>query len=117
MIAKRHRFHGLHALDTAYRKGRQIKGSLISLRFYMNGSRSTYRAAVVVSTKVSHSAVVRNRIRRRIFEVLRSYDHVIRPESEIIITVYSDTLAEMPADELHALVDSLLRQSDTLIEK
>ena len=61
-----------------------------------------FRLAVVVSKKVSKSAVKRNRIRRRLFEQFR----IIRAEHgqpikyDIIITVFMEDLADSPASEL-----------------
>ena len=70
MIAKQNRFHGRNSLNTVYRKGKAVRGEYASLR-YASSRRKDYRLAVVVSRKVSKSAVVRNRIRRRIYEIVR----------------------------------------------
>ncbi len=68
-----------------------------------------YRLAVVVSKKVSKSAVKRNRIRRRVFEQFRilhkNYGKPIK--YDIIITAYKDDLVAMPADELSKNVSKL----------
>jgi ribonuclease P protein component len=101
MISRKHRFQGHRSLDYIYKKGRTGKADAISIKF-MPSKREDYRLAVVVSKKVSKSAVKRNRIRRRVFEQFR----VLRKEHgepiryDIIITVFRDNLAEMPAPDL-----------------
>lgn len=101
MISRKHRFRGHRSLDYIYKKGRTGKAGAMSIKF-MPSRGEDYRLAVVVSKKVSKSAVKRNRIRRRIFEQFR----LIRKEQaepikfDIIITAFRDNLAEMPAEEL-----------------
>lgn len=112
MISKQHRFHGPNSLNFVYRKGRAVRGESMSLRFA--GSRDKdYRLAVVVSKKVSKSAVVRNRIRRRIYEIVRLH----RKEAgtpwpvDLVISVFEERIATMPPEELKAQVLKLLQKS------
>lgn len=112
MISKLNRFHGRNSLNSVYRKGKAIRGDYISLR-YLATNRKDYRLAVVVSRKVSKSAVKRNRIRRRIYEVVRLY----RKEKgqtwpvDIVVTVFDEKAAVVPAEELQA---KLLKMLDRL---
>lgn len=76
----------------------------MSLRFAVNPRRKKYRIAVVVSRKVSKSAVVRNRIRRRIYEIGRVYAAKLDMPLDFIFTIYGDQIAEWPHDTLSALV-------------
>ena len=62
--------------------------------------------AVVVAKKVNKSAVVRNRIRRRIFEIVRQSQ--VKESIDYIFTVYSDQVAELPAEELKNQIEQLL---------
>jgi ribonuclease P protein component len=50
--------------------GKALKGSLLSLK-YKEGSGKKPKFAVVVSKKVSNSAVKRNKVKRRVREVVR----------------------------------------------
>ena len=108
MITQRHRFHGYNSLNNAYRHGKTLRGSNITLRYSVNPKRSSYRAAVVVSKKVAKSAVVRNRIRRRIFEVVRRNNELITTPYDFIFTVYGADFATMPADQLESSITKLL---------
>lgn len=111
MIAKLHRFHGFTSLRFVYSRGRTVRGSAVSLKYSLNSRRSEYRAAVVVSRKVHKSAVVRNRIRRRIYEVIRHLEPSIIQPYDMVLTVYSDTVADMPAASVQGMVADLLHKA------
>jgi ribonuclease P protein component len=66
--------------------------------------------AVVVSRKVSKSAVVRNRIRRRVYEIVRRADNV-PPSTDLIFTVFGEQVAELEATKLQATVAELLQKA------
>lgn len=70
--------------------------------------------AVVVSRKVSKSAVVRNRIRRRIYEAVRtSAEENVMPGTDMVFTVYSDQLADLPVGQLKTVIADLLDKTST----
>jgi ribonuclease P protein component len=108
VIARKHRFHGYSSLRYAYRQGVTVRGQYSTLKYARNNRRTSYRVAVVVSKKVSKSAVMRNRIRRRIYEAVR--ENIVPNEPyDLIFTVFSDIMATMPAPDLQAGVASKLR--------
>lgn len=104
MLARAHRFHGLHSLDYVYKKGSVVRGEFISLRYARNDRQTGYRVAVVVSKKVHKSAVVRNRIRRRLYEVLRAEIAQLTQPYDIVLTVYNVEVATVPANTLRVKV-------------
>lgn len=114
MIARFHRFHGHASLGFVYKRGDVIRGGQLSLKYIRNDRRNTYRLAVVVSRKVDKSAVVRNRIRRRIYEVVRLLSDRIDGPYDLVFTVFSSGLAELPAAELSRLVQSQLEKAGVL---
>jgi ribonuclease P protein component len=81
------------------------------VRVARNQRRTEYRAAVIVSRKVHKSAVRRNRIRRRLYEIIRLQSPHITEPYDIVLTVFSDQLADMPAEKLTELVVGLLRKA------
>lgn len=84
-----------------------------SLKYVASHKRSTYRAAVVVSKKVHKSAVVRNRIRRRVYEQLR----VQMPATvalDMAVMVYDASFATMPAPAVQSAVRQLLEKAGVL---
>ena len=111
MISRSHRFHGYNSLRYAYQKGKTVRGPLCSIRFVVNDRRTSYRLAVVTSKKVSKSAVVRNRIRRRLFEAFRAHELSILLPYDIVVTVFSETLAELPFNEVERMVKAQLKQA------
>jgi ribonuclease P protein component len=107
MLSRAHRFHGYGSLRYVYRNGKVVRGSNCSLKYVSNNRITRYRVAVVVSKKVSKSAVVRNRIRRRVYEVVRELVVPDQPQ-DLVFTVYSEQLADMPADQLRDCIQSQL---------
>ncbi len=111
MIARTHRFHGYGSLNSVYRSGQTARGSLLSLRFAARSNQRPYRVAVVVSRKVSKSAVVRNRIRRRVYEAVRQQSETIPPATDLVFTIFSDQVASLDAEKLQAAVAGLLKKT------
>jgi ribonuclease P protein component len=114
MISQAHRFHGRNSLRFVYQRGQNIRGGAVSLRFIENPRRHVWRVAVVVSRKVSKSAVVRNRIRRRIYEMVRENARRCPKPLDLVFTVYGDTVAELPHTELEELILSQLTKAGVL---
>jgi ribonuclease P protein component len=116
MIRRAHRFHGYNSLNFVYRQGRTVRGPLCSLKYVENDRHETYRTAVIVSKKVSKSAVVRNRIRRRIYEAVRELGPKITKPYDLVFTIFSDNVAEMEYSELHRAIRAQLRQAGVVEE-
>lgn len=114
MISRKHRFHGYNSLRFVYQHGKTVRGPLCSVKFAPNERRKMYRLAVVVSKKVHKSAVRRNRIRRRLYEAVRNHESEITRPYDIVLTVFHEQVAEMPAPELEVLVRAQLRQAGIL---
>ena len=116
MIGRAHRFHGYGSLKWVYRDGQSLRGPLLSLRFAPRSPGRPYRVAVVVSRKVSKSAVVRGRIRRRIYEIVRQAD-TVPPDTDLIFTAFSDQIAELEATKLQTIVKDLLQKAASAPQK
>lgn len=114
MIANAYRFHGHGSLRFVYKRGKNVRGQFFSLKTSLNNRRRSYRLAVVVSKKVSKLAVTRNRIRRRVYEIVRKNQSLINKPYDIVITVYSDQLAIMPNDELEKAILEQLSQAGVI---
>lgn len=111
MITKSNRFHGYGSLRYVYRHGQTVRGPLCSIKYVANTKRKKYRLAVVVSRKVHKSAVVRNRIRRRLYEAVRQLDDRIKEPYDMVMTVFHENLATIPAEELDRMVKAQLKQA------
>lgn len=113
MIKRQQRFHGNNSLRAVYRRAQTQRGPLVSLKTVANKRPGGYRAAVVVSRKVSKSAVVRNRIRRRIYEIIRTHAAELSA-SDLILTVFGEELATLPARQLETTITELLTKAGVL---
>ena len=112
MLGRSHRFHGYGSLRGVYQRGRSARGPLMSLKFAQRQAGRPYRVAVVVSRKVNKSAVVRNRIRRRVYEQVRLAEKEIAPGTDLVFTAFSDQLATIEAQKLKNLVEELLKKTN-----
>lgn len=97
-----------------YQHGQTVRGQLLSLRYIENKRRSSYRLAVVVSKKVSKSAVVRNRIRRRIYEIVRLHQQAIARPYDMVITVFNEQCAGIEHDKLEKQIIGQMKESGVL---
>jgi ribonuclease P protein component len=84
---------------------------LCALKYAANDRRKDYRLAVVVSKKVHKSAVVRNRIRRRLYEAFRLEAPNFKQAYDLVLTVFSDQVATISSEELQKLVHAQLKQA------
>ncbi len=100
MISRTHRFIGPNSLRFVYKNGSTVRGPFFSVKAAMNQRRQTYRLAVVVSRKVHKSAVARNRIRRRLYEVVRQMEGEISGPYDIVLTVFSAEIADQSPKNL-----------------
>ena len=110
MLAKKYRFHSRGGVKYTYQKGKTIRSPKLSLVYTAN-TKGFQRFGVVVSKKIEKSAVGRNRIRRRIYEVIRAELPNYQAKNDCLFVVYSKDLLKMPFSELQSLVHSLLEQS------
>ena len=114
MISREHRFVGRTSLKYVYKNGRVVRGSYFSIRYAPNARCQSYRAAVVVSRKISKSAVKRNRIRRRIYEVIGKLEAQIVAPYDIVVTVFKESTSDLPPADLEKQVKSQLKSARVL---
>jgi len=113
MLAKDYRFRGLNSLKPLFSRGKSVRGDGFKL-VYMRSDRPDNRFAVVVSKKVHKSAVVRNRIRRRIFTIIDDIK-LATPTSDVAVIVYDRQLESLDQKQLRgSLNDSFTRVFDNL---
>lgn len=98
MIARKNRFHGHNSVSRVRGKSVHLPGFKV---FYAHNNKNRdYRMAVVVSKKTAKSAVVRNRIRRRLYEAVRVQKELDNQPYDVVFVVQNPSIATMPADEL-----------------
>lgn len=108
MIASRNRFHGINSLNYVYRNGETIRTKYMAVKYCPNNRRDTYRIAVVVSRKVAKNAPVRNKIRRRIYELFRTQEVGDLKNLDIVVTIFDEGVAVLPAPDLKKVVNQII---------
>lgn len=109
MLALKHRFHGHNSLRPLYQKGSSIYSRNLKL-LWQPAKPDSYKVAIVVSKKIHKSAVVRNRIRRRLYEATRRFYAQEQLGCDLVYVVQNASLATLPAADVQAEVDSLLKK-------
>jgi ribonuclease P protein component len=108
MLTKSQRFHGHNSLRPVYNKGKSSYSRSMKL-LWSPSNRDASRAAIVVSKKVHKSAVVRNRIRRRLYAQLRTLFKEAHQPADVIVVVSDAWLALMPKQQLQQEIASLTK--------
>jgi ribonuclease P protein component len=111
VIARANRFHGRGSLQRHYKQSRSVRAGVMTLRYAVNPGRSSYRLAVVVSRKVSKSAVVRNRIRRRIYERVRILSSLFTKPCDLSVIVYDEKLATLESMKLEKQLREMFQKA------
>jgi ribonuclease P protein component len=114
MIGRANRFHGYNSLRGVYRQGKTTRGPLFAVKSLPNPKRRSYRLAVVVSRKVSKSAVARNRMRRRLYELTRELQGDISAPHDIVITVFHDSLADTDYKSLRSQLKKQFKDNNII---
>ncbi len=112
MLAFRYRFHGHGSLRYVYKNGIAQRSRLVTVKTTRNPRRKLPRFAVVVSKKVHKSAVGRNRMRRRVYEIIRQELPRIRSAQDVAVIISSSELIGLPHEELRATLIGLFEQAD-----
>lgn len=112
MLGQQYRFHGYGSLKFLFHKGRTFRSRSLSVRVASNARRTESRCSVIVTKKVQKAAPRRNRIRRRVYEVIRLHWDNIKPAQDILISVYDPQAGVMPFAELEQQVIRVLKQAE-----
>ncbi len=100
MLASKNRFHGHGSLRFVYSRGKIARSKYFVGKSTHNPRRSEPRVAVVVSKKVIKSAVKRNRIRRRLYEIIRLEFPNLIPQTDLVYIVISAEVLTAQSQEL-----------------
>ena len=110
MLNRKFRFHSRGGVRYVYQKGKTIRKPKMSLVFVDN-ERGFTRVAVVVSKKVEKTAVKRNKIRRRIYEIVRKNFDLVPKKKDYIFVIFSKDVLTMSNDELEKALGGLVEES------
>jgi len=111
MLTKANRFHGHGSLKYLYKNGTAVRSNWLTLKYIANPRRKKSRVSVVISKKVHKSAVGRNRIRRRVYEIIRHELPAFGGVYDLTIIVISSEAITASHQDLLKLVKDLLNQT------
>lgn len=111
MLAYKYRFHGHGSLRYVFKNGRTIRSRFIVVRYLENPRRQHSRLAVIVSKKVHKRAVRRNRIRRRVYEIVRHNLSQHAQVYDIAIIITSPETDSMSHQDLSQHIFGLLHDA------
>ncbi|MBP7760304.1 ribonuclease P protein component [Candidatus Saccharibacteria bacterium] len=109
MIPRTQRFHGRNSFRSVFKNGTTRRGRVLLMKFTPSPHRPTSRTAVVVSKKTLKSAVKRNRVRRRIFNIVRHELQSLTHHYDIVLTVTSAETVTLPSSDLEHEIALLFR--------
>lgn len=84
-----------------------MRSRFFTVKAVCNTRRKYPRFAVVISKKVHKSAVGRNRMRRRIYEIIRHEIPQMKSIQDVAVIVLSAEVMALPSDELHVQLKTL----------
>ncbi len=107
MLAQKNRIHGRKKFLITLKKGRVVRGQYFNINYSKNNY-GQLKAAVVVGKKIAKSAVVRNRIRRKLYEILRKNFLTKLDNTNLIIIVFNPDIVNLKSAELEKLIEKLI---------
>jgi ribonuclease P protein component len=117
MISSLYRFHGHNSLRYVYANGKATRSQAITIKSTPNSRRKYCRFSVVVSKKVIKSAVGRNRIRRRLYEYIRTHLDQIDGTHDIVLICTSSELRTLPSADITSQLDQLFTKAGLFKEQ
>lgn len=109
MLPVKHRLKRDKDFQVLFKSGQGAHGLVCGGKWKRNGL-GVSRFAVVVGTKVSKKAVVRNRLRRQIREVIRLRLDQFKPGYDLVLIVKSAAM-DKSHEQLERAVLSLLKKT------
>lgn len=114
MIAQKYRFHGHGSIRYVLKNGRGYRGHSMSIKFVHNPHRQYSRVGIIVSKKVLHDAVPRNRVRRRLYElvhtILLPHLATLGEPLDIVITVHDGGIKDEAPERLQHDFEKLIKE-------
>lgn len=109
MLDAVHRLRKDSDIKTLFAKGKGVFDSTCGIKYRVNGL-PVARIAIVVGKTVSKNAVVRNRVRRRLREIMRARLPRIKPGFDLVLIARAAAIRKTFV-ELETTMDGVLRRS------
>lgn len=108
MLKKASRIRLNKEFDRAFQDGQSFYGQILGLKAVPNG-RSVFRLGILISTKVSKKAVVRNRFKRQIREIIRQELPLLEKGNDLVVIVFPQIL-DKNFKEIQIFLQSALKR-------
>ncbi|MEN9226425.1 MAG: ribonuclease P protein component [Thermostichus sp. HHBFW_bins_43] len=115
MLPARHRLRDRRAFQALYQEGQRRSSSSLTVLFRPGEPGIPSQVGLVISRKVSKSAVRRNRLRRRLREILRPLCPRLKTGYRLLL-IPKASLLTYSWQELSAEVHRLLQKADLLTD-
>ncbi|XOB42754.1 MAG: ribonuclease P protein component [Candidatus Nealsonbacteria bacterium] len=113
MLAQLNRLKKKKDFEKVFKLGKGIKLGFIALKINKNNFKNS-RFGFVVSLKVSKKAVVRNKVKRRLREIVRARIKDIKKGIDVVLIALPDS-ATKEFEETEKLVEKLFKKAGILI--
>ena len=118
MLAKENRFSGQKQVKFVLARGQHKASSLLSVNLFRpHGDNQDLKFAIIVSKKVAKKAVIRNKIRRRIYSAIQSQLEVFKPPIHAVFIVKNRDILDLDFAELQQIILLLSHQANEAFEK
>ncbi|HNY36214.1 MAG TPA: ribonuclease P protein component [Candidatus Pacearchaeota archaeon] len=112
MLPKENRLKKEKEFEAVFKGGRTLKGKYVFLRYLINGTDKT-RIGFVVSKKISKLAVVRNKVKRRMRDIVRLKRNKLK-EGLSIVVVSLPSITKMTYKEIKEDLENLLSKGEII---
>lgn len=107
-LSPKYRLSKSHEIKEVFKRGKGLSSRFFQIRF-ISAALGLKKLAFIVGLKVSKKAVTRNRIKRKISEIIRLNISKIKPGHLIVILVKPQAANEEPENLEEDLVKSLIK--------
>lgn len=113
MFSQENRLRHDKDIKALFSKGKSAFGILVGIKFRYN-KLPVSRFAVVIGTKVSKKAVVRNRLRRQVRGIISKHLPKIAPGYDVALLIKKEAIGKKSREIEEELVATLKRKSPLL---
>jgi ribonuclease P protein component len=108
MLKKENRIGLNKEFDRAFKAGQSFYGKILGMKGVSNNSTSN-RFGILINTKVSKKAVVRNKIRRELREIIKKRLELLKPGNDFVIIVFP-LILDKNIQEIESELDAGLKK-------
>ncbi len=113
MLSRANRLSKQKDFDKIFGRGKQYQDDKLIIRLLVN-KQSFSRFSIIISAKVAKKAVIRNRLRRQIKEILRQNFDKIKPGLDIVLIAKKELIG-LDYNELKKIIGELFKKANIYV--